>query len=87
LDSAHSEIKSEFQTTVSYSQTRSDGDLFLKNPAPGKAVSHAQNCLNDQIQVKKSVLTIKPASVISLGIGSVYLMSQYVGPAMMPIHN
>jgi len=53
------------------SSKNEDGSLLLKNPAPGKAVSYAQNFLNAQIHVKKSVLTIKLAFVTRIAIGSV----------------
>jgi hypothetical protein len=34
-------------------------------------MSYARICLNAQFQLKKPILTTKPASVIRLGIGSV----------------
>ena len=46
------------------SSKNKDGNLHLKNPAAGKAVSYAQICLNAQFHVKKTMLTIKPASAI-----------------------
>jgi len=39
----------------------------LKNPASGKPVSYARICLKVQFHLKKSMLTIKPASVNRLG--------------------
>jgi hypothetical protein len=53
----------------------------------GKPVSYARIYLNPQFHLKKSLLTIKPASLITLGIGSVYLMPRYVGPEMIPVGN
>ena len=52
---------------------------FKKNPAPGKAVSYTPIYLNAQFHVKKAMLTIKPALVIWIVIGSVSLTHQYVG--------
>ncbi len=47
------------------SSKNEDGNLHLKNPPLGKPVSYARICLNAQFQVKKTMLTIKPASAIS----------------------
>ena len=58
-----------------------------KGPAPGKPVSYARICLKVQFLLIKSMLKGKGASVIRLSNGSVYLMPQYEGPKLMPIHN
>jgi hypothetical protein len=36
--------------------------------------------------LNKSILTTTTASVIKLPVGSIYSMSLYVGPEIMPIH-
>lgn len=42
-----------------------------KEPATGKVVSYARNCLNTQLQRKKSILTTKPTYVTRLDVGAV----------------
>ena len=42
-------------------------------------MSYARICLNSQFQLKKSILTTKPASVIRLGIGSVLIDASISG--------
>ena len=57
-------------------------------------MSYPRICLNTQLQLKKSILTIEPAYVIwmtngsvKITNGSIKLMPQYVAPQAGPIHN